>query len=82
MTNDEIVAATAAMAAAREHERQERRASVNACCKRFGGAVGEAAITHEGREGREWNVPGCCGGGCYVLHAIRFCPFCGAALPA
>lgn len=28
----------------------------------------------------EWNVNGCCGGGCYVLAAIKFCPFCGARL--
>lgn len=28
-----------------------------------------------------WNVNGCCGGGCYVLNEIKFCPFCGTALP-
>lgn len=27
-----------------------------------------------------WNVNGCCGGGCYVLDDIKFCPFCGAKL--
>jgi hypothetical protein len=29
----------------------------------------------------EWAVNGCCGGGCYVLHPIKFCPFCGTKLP-
>ena len=28
-------------------------------------------------DGETWNVNGCCGGGCYVLTDIRFCPFCG-----
>ena len=27
-----------------------------------------------------WNVNGCCGGGCYVLTGIKFCPFCGTNL--
>jgi len=22
-------------------------------------------------------VPGCCGGGCYIISEIVFCPFCG-----
>ena len=25
-----------------------------------------------------FNVNGCCGGGCFVLTEIRFCPWCGA----
>jgi hypothetical protein len=25
-----------------------------------------------------WNINGCCGGGCYVVTAMKFCPFCGA----
>lgn len=28
-----------------------------------------------------WSINGCCGGGCFVLKDIRFCPFCGAPLP-
>jgi len=28
-----------------------------------------------------WAVNGCCGGGCYVLIDVRFCPFCGSAVP-
>ena len=27
-----------------------------------------------------WSVNGCCGGGCYVLTGVRFCPFCGASV--
>lgn len=33
-------------------------------------------------EDGSWNVNGCCGGGCYVLTGIRFCPFCGTKLPS
>ena len=29
----------------------------------------------------DWAVNGCCGGGCYVLTDIKFCPFCGTELP-
>jgi len=28
----------------------------------------------------EINVHGCCGGGCFVLTEIRYCPWCGMAL--
>lgn len=27
-----------------------------------------------------WNINGCCGGGCYVITGMKFCPFCGTAL--
>lgn len=26
-------------------------------------------------------INGCCGGGCYVISGIRYCPFCGDKLP-
>lgn len=29
-----------------------------------------------------WAVNGCCGGGCFVLDDLRFCPWCGSALPS
>ena len=32
-------------------------------------------------EDKRWHVNGCCGGGCYVLRDIKFCPFCGTKLP-
>jgi hypothetical protein len=25
----------------------------------------------------KWNVNGCCGGGCYVLTDLEYCPWCG-----
>jgi hypothetical protein len=28
-----------------------------------------------------WAVNGCCSGGCFVLTDMRYCPFCGTALP-
>lgn len=27
-----------------------------------------------------WDVPGCCGGGCYILTDIKYCPWCGKSL--
>lgn len=27
-----------------------------------------------------WNINGCCGGGCYVVSGMKFCPFCGTGL--
>jgi len=32
-------------------------------------------------EDGSWNVNGCCGGGCFVVTGMLFCPFCGAKLP-
>lgn len=31
-------------------------------------------------DGKTWNINGCCGGGCYVVIGMRFCPFCGSKL--
>lgn len=31
-------------------------------------------------DGKTWNINGCCGGGCFVVTSMRFCPFCGSAL--
>lgn len=28
-----------------------------------------------------WAINGCCGGGCYVIREMKFCPFCGTKLP-
>jgi len=50
-----------------------------------GGSAYPAALHPTGQieqaEDGSWNVNGCCGGGCYVLSKIKFCPFCGTALP-
>jgi len=27
-----------------------------------------------------WNINGCCGGGCFVVYDMIFCPFCGTYL--
>lgn len=27
-----------------------------------------------------WNINGCCGGGCFVVTSMKFCPFCGTKL--
>jgi hypothetical protein len=27
-----------------------------------------------------WAINGCCGGGCYVVTEMRFCPYCGTKL--
>ena len=31
-------------------------------------------------DGETWNINGCCGGGCYVVTGMRFCPYCGSEL--
>jgi hypothetical protein len=32
-------------------------------------------------EDGSWSINGCCGGGCYVITEMKFCPFCGSKLP-
>lgn len=27
-----------------------------------------------------WNIYGCCGGGCFVVVGMKFCPYCGTKL--
>lgn len=31
-------------------------------------------------ESPTWNINGCCGGGCFVVTQMRFCPYCGQRL--
>jgi hypothetical protein len=65
------------------------------CCERFekasNGAVSLSPLAigapYGGRpqgqiefSGGTWNVNGCCGGGCYVLTELKFCPWCGSQL--
>jgi hypothetical protein len=49
-----------------------------ACCKRMEAAVNEKQI--EVTKQQEFDIPGCCGGGCNVISDIKFCPFCGKEL--
>jgi len=50
------------------------------CCSGMHAYLG--SITN-GREGLAhmhddtYSLNGCCGGGCYVMTGMRFCPFCG-----
>ncbi len=60
---------------------------MNYCCKKFEENTGTRNVGFEKPEpekGNEyadkWHVNGCCGGGCYVLQDIKFCPFCGERL--
>jgi len=65
------------------------------CCEKFREAIGEPPSLAGGGglypeemqpsgsieyAGDAWHVPGCCGGGCYVLSDIKHCPFCGTRL--
>lgn len=62
------------------------------CCSEFGKLSGhyegievsvspvpkpDAQIEHSEATGK-WNINGCCGGGCFVVYGVKFCPFCGA----
>jgi hypothetical protein len=53
------------------------------CCEEFS----ELANKDEYEDGAfvrmskgQWSINGCCGGGCFVVKDIRFCPFCGSDL--
>jgi hypothetical protein len=52
-----------------------------ACCQRFSENTGSHNVGIEAYDDR-WYVNGCCGGGCFVLSDINYCPFCGAPLAA
>lgn len=55
---------------------------IAACCDAM--AVAKAANKIESfvneERGLEVGVIGCCGGGCYVLSDLKFCPFCGVPI--
>lgn len=66
------------------------------CCKKFaeeakalrapvgGGMLYPLGFRPHGQfqldEDGTWNINGCCGGGCYVVSDMKFCPFRGAEL--
>lgn len=69
---------------------------MNYCCDRFKKESGEVKAMAGGGflypsgmksnpqfepdENGTWNINGCCGGGCYVVTDVKFCPFCGVSL--
>ena len=60
---------------------------MNYCCKEFEDHTGTHNVgfekpdsPHTKSYNGKWHVNGCCGGGCYVLEDIKFCPFCGKDL--
>lgn len=71
-------------------------ATVKHCCEKFardagelGGLVGggflyppsmRPASQFEKQDDGTWSINGCCGGGCYVVNEMRFCPYCGTDL--
>ena len=54
------------------------------CCEAFADEAGhgEDTLTQfmPDDDGETWNILGCCGGGCYVVTEMKFCPFCGSPL--
>lgn len=49
------------------------------CCEKFAEKAREEF--ERSRDG-SWNINGCCGGGCFIVADMRFCPFCGTKLDA
>ena len=43
----------------------------------YPGPGADAQIEHNPEAG-SWDVYGCCGGQCFVLTDLKFCPWCGA----
>ena len=50
--------------------------SIVQCCKEMTWSVEESTMEYDAEIGSV-NVGGCCGGGCYVLMNLKYCPFCG-----
>ena len=56
------------------------KASEGFCCQQFAEHVEQTSGEFERDSYGEWNIGGCCGGGCYVVQKMQFCPFCGTKL--
>lgn len=52
------------------------------CCDAFASEVEARQIEFTALPHASWCVNGCCGGGCYVLQDLVFCPWCSAQLKA
>lgn len=50
------------------------------CCQAFEKDALSANGFEQDPDGETWNINGCCGGGCYVVTMMRFCPYCGSNL--
>lgn len=49
------------------------------CCVPFEEKAKSKQV-EQGRDDGHWHINGCCGGGCYVMYDISFCPYCGKKL--
>ena len=47
-----------------------------------GGTLYPSVPTAQFERGEDgsWNINGCCGGGCFVVTEMRYCPYCGTPL--
>ena len=43
----------------------------------FGGGFISSTQGEYDEEEKVWNVNGCCGGGCFVITGLKYCPWCG-----
>ena len=57
--------------------RKGNKMSKEHCCKEFDENIRNSGGFEVDGRGKEVNVGGCCGGGCYVLIELKYCPYCG-----
>ena len=50
------------------------------CCEKFEEEAGREQAFEPDQDGETWNINGCCGGGCFVVTEMRFCPYCGSKM--
>lgn len=50
------------------------------CCEQMRDTLSEEQIELVDADSA-WGILGCCGGGCYVMNNVRYCPYCGTELP-
>jgi len=54
---------------------------MTACCEAFQEQTVERYEGFEQLDDGTWAILGCCGGGCFVVEQMKFCPYCGTRLP-